>query len=334
MAWAQKVVLNKTDGSRITYSVSELNSIDFLEAGSWLVTKITLSETSITLKPDETKTITATVLPEDADNKSVTWESSDEDVAEVNKNGRVIANAEGECTITCTAVDGSGVKAKCKVWVMPDGTYGTTNGHDWVDLGLPSGTLWATCNVGASSPEEYGNYYAWGETTTKSNYDWSTYKWCKGTYATMTKYCTESNYGYNGFTDGRTELLSADDAATANWGNSWQMPSNEQIKELISNTSLKVKQQNGVDGVLITSELNKNNIFLPYACRYVETQIYEPSGIYGSYWSRSLNSSYPDMEFPPDYAYGMYFDLGSIWWIINGDDWRCYGLSVRPVRKQ
>ncbi len=67
--------------------------------------------------------------------------------------------------------------------------------HEYVDLGLPSGTKWATCNVGASSPEDYGDYYAWGETETKSSYNWSMYKWCKGSSTTMTKYCTNSYYG-------------------------------------------------------------------------------------------------------------------------------------------
>ena len=78
--------------------------------------------------------------------------------------------------------------------------------HEWVDLGLPSGTLWATCNIGANAPEEYGDYFAWGETEPKDCYNWSTYKWCNGDYDRLTKYCTESDYGYNGFTDGKTEL--------------------------------------------------------------------------------------------------------------------------------
>ena len=90
--------------------------------------------------------------------------------------------------------------------------------HEWVDLGLPSGTLWATCNVGASKPEEYGDYFAWGETEPKDEYCWSTYLHCKGDYNSLTKYCHQYDYGYNGFTDNLTELEPADDAATANWG--------------------------------------------------------------------------------------------------------------------
>ncbi len=78
--------------------------------------------------------------------------------------------------------------------------------HEWVDLGLPSGTLWATCNVGASRPEEYGDYFAWGETKPKSTYEWDKYKWCKDSYDTLTKYCKYSKFGYNGFTDGKAKL--------------------------------------------------------------------------------------------------------------------------------
>ena len=139
--------------------------------------------------------------------------------------------------------------------------------HEYVDLGLPSGTLWATCNIGANSPEEYGDYFAWGETTPKSTYDWSTYKWCNGSSTTMTKYCTQSEYGYNGFTDNLTELQSADDAATANWGSDWQMPSLAQIQELCSssNTTTEWTQVNGVNGRKITSKSNGNSIFLPAA---------------------------------------------------------------------
>ena len=102
----------------------------------------------------------------------------------------------------------------------------TLDGHAYVDLGLPSGTLWATCNVGASSPEEYGDYFAWGETEPKNDYNWSTYKYCKGSSTTMTKYCTSSSYGT---VDNKTELEPSDDAATVNWGSNWQMPSLEQL---------------------------------------------------------------------------------------------------------
>ena len=139
---------------------------------------------------------------------------------------------------------------------------GTTEEHEWVDLGLPSGTLWATCNVGASKPEEYGDYFAWGETEPKTTYSWSTYKYCKGTETTMTKYCTSSYYGT---VDNKTELEPSDDAATVNWGPDWQMPSYEQCKELTngSYTTTTITTLNGVEGRMITSKSNGNSIFLP-----------------------------------------------------------------------
>ena len=101
--------------------------------------------------------------------------------------------------------------------VTPDAPDSIHNGHEYVDLGLPSGTKWATCNVGASSPEDYGEYYAWGETETKSTYDWRTYKWCKGSNDTMTKYCTSSS---SGTVDNKTVLDPEDDVAHVKWGGS------------------------------------------------------------------------------------------------------------------
>ena len=117
------------------------------------VTEIALNETAIYLKPSETFQLSATVMPEDADNRTVTWASSDPNIARVYDDGLVNAKADGSCTITCSGTDGSGTYAECQVTVVTDMTHGTTDGHEWVDLGLPSGTLWATCNVGASKPE-------------------------------------------------------------------------------------------------------------------------------------------------------------------------------------
>ena len=286
-----------------------------------LVISITLSERLIFLQPDESKRLTATVMPADADNPAVTWTSSNEAVAEVNSTGRVTANAYGTCTITCSATDGSGVKATCQVTVSSSGQQGN---HEYVDLDLPSGTKWATCNVGASKPEEYGDYFAWGETITKSTYDWSTYKWCKGSETTMTKYCTLSDYGYNGFTDNLTELQPEDDAATANWGSGWKMPSRDQIIELVNDeyTTWEWTQLNGVYGRKVTSKSNGNSIFLPAAGRRWLGGLYD-AGSYGYYWSSSL---YPYYD---GYAYYLFFDSGS---------WNCYyygrsnGRSVRAVR--
>ncbi len=197
--------------------------------------------------------------------------------------------------------------------------------HEWVDLGLPSGTLWATCNVGASSPEEYGDYFAWGETEPKSEYSWGTYMHCEGDYNTLTKYCYESECGYNGFTDKLTELLPEDDAATANWGNEWQMPSLAQLQELYDSeyTTKTEKNLNGVDGILIMSKCNDQTLFLPFAGNRNETSLND-IGRYGDYWSRSLNA------YDSPYADALSFNGGRVWW--DSYLYRYRGKTVRPVR--
>ena len=288
-----------------------------------LVTSIVLSETSLRLQPDEIKILTATIFPEDADNPAVTWKSSDTNVAEVNEKGRVISNNIGTCIITCSATDGSGVKAECQVTVT-SGTTTDPENHAWVDLGLPSGTLWATCNVGASSPEEYGDYFAWGETKPKNYYVWSTYKWCNGSEDTMTKYCTRSDYGYDGFSDGKTKLDPEDDAATANWGSDWQMPSLEQIEELINSeyTTTEWTTQNGVNGRNITSNINGNSLFLPAAGTRYDTRL-SGAGSGGKYWSSSLITFY---------SYNAQLLSVTSGYIGQFGGSRYQGKSVRPVR--
>ena len=209
-------------------------------------------------------------------------------------------------------IDGVPHYGAIKSFEREDNTHGFTNGHEWVDLGLPSGTLWATCNVGACSPEEYGDYFAWGETTPKNTYNWSTY--------------FDSDLSKYNINDGLTELQSTDDAATANWGSGWQMPSLAQIKELCnsSNTTTEWTQVNGVNGRKITSKSNGNSIFLPAAGYRYDTSLYD-AGSYGYYWSRLLYTSYPSG------AYYLCFYSGGI---DRSNNYRCYGQSVRPVRVQ
>ena len=189
--------------------------------------------------------------------------------------------------------------------------------YQYVDLGLPSGLLWATCNVGAEIPEGYGNYYAWGETQPKSSYSWNTYQYCHGSLSTLTKYCSISWCGYNGFTDNLTTLLPEDDAATANWGEDWRMPTMTEWNELSSNTSSTWATLNGVRGKFYTAS-NGNGIFLPAAgCR--ENYLYG-AGSSGRYWSSSLY----------DYPYSARnFILGVDYYY---DGYRYRGQSVRAVR--
>ena len=196
--------------------------------------------------------------------------------------------------------------------------------HDWVDLGLPSGTIWATRNVGANSPEDYGNYFAWGETEPKDYYSMDTYKWFRSDnyspyYSGYTKYCTDSYLGYNGFTDGKTELDPSDDAACAHYPGG-RMPSLEQIQELANSCTWQWTQRNGVNGQLGTGP-NGNTIFLPAAGdRWVGSLYFAGTG--GYYWSRTF---YPDGS---DFAYGLFFDSGDVYRY----DFRYYGHTVRAVR--
>ena len=187
------------------------------------------------------------------------------------------------------------------------------NGHEYVDLGLPSGIKWATCNVGATKPEEYGGYYAWGETEEKSNYDWSTYKWCNGSYTTMTKYCIDGDYGT---VDNKSFLDPEDDVAHVKWGDSWRMPTWAELSELRNNCTWTWTSQNGVKGYKVTGP-NGNSIFLPAAgYRYYTDFI---GG--GSYWSSSLG----------DYSDNACYFFFNSYSFFCDDCYRFLGSSVRPV---
>ncbi len=195
------------------------------------------------------------------------------------------------------------------------------NGHAYVDLDLPSGLLWATCNVGAMNPEDYGDYFAWGETTTKSTYNWSTYKYCNGSYSTLTKYCTSSSYGT---VDNKTTLDITDDAARANWGGTWRMPTYEEQTELRTECTWSWTTLNGVYGYRVTSKKDTSkSIFLPAAGYRYDSSLYN-AGSHGHYWSSSLYESFPGS------AYGLDFSSDYYDWY---DYRRYYGLSVRPVCK-
>ncbi len=200
---------------------------------------------------------------------------------------------------------------------------GTENGHEWVNLGLS--VKWATCNVGATSPEKYGNYYAWGETEAKSDYSWNTYKYgtynYNGDYSKLTK--------YNG-TDGRTTLETSDDAAVANWGGAWHMPTNDEWNELIGNctwTWTDNYNDTGVKGYEVKSKATDNSIFLPAAgFRYRDSLYY--AGSFGYYWSTSLCTIYT-IIYPSD-AWNVNFNSDNVDCTNLS---RCKGKSVRPVCK-
>lgn len=197
--------------------------------------------------------------------------------------------------------------------VEPD----TPDEHEWVDLGLPNGTLWATCNIGATSPDEFGDYFAWGETAPKEVYDWSNYKWCNGSEETMTKYCSNSSFG---IVDNKTELDPEDDAAYVNWGPSWRMPTHEQLQELVDNCTWKWTTYAGVSGIELTGP-NGNTLFFPAASyRYYDVFSEPVDG--GIYWSRTIN---------PEYNHAFYMNFYMLEVSYDYSSHRINGYTVRAV---
>lgn len=193
------------------------------------------------------------------------------------------------------------------------------NSHEYVDLGLS--VKWATCNVGAESPEEYGDYFAWGEVEPKETYSWSTYKWCNGSSDSLTKYNNSSSYG---IIDNKTVLDASDDAATANWGGAWRMPTKEEQDELRTECTWTWTTENGVNGYRVTSNkegYTDKSIFLP-AAGYRGGSSLSDAGSDGYYWSSSLSTDYPN------FAYELDFNSDYVDW---NDYIRYYGQSVRPV---
>ena len=273
---------------------------------------IALNKTTLELEEGGNTTLTIEYSPNNATDKTTTWKSSDASVAKVSDNGKVTAVKAGNATIIATC---QGKIETCAVTVRTSGT-GTHAGHEWVDLGLS--VKWATCNVGASTPEGYGDYFAWGETSPKSEYTWATLKYCNDASGdSFSKYVTDSKYGP---VDNKTRLDLSDDAARANWGGSWRMPTSSEIDELEEKCTWTWTTMNGKAGYRVTSKSNGNSVFLPAAGYRYGADLYY-AGSFGSYWSSSLNAS-------GSCAYRLYFGSG----FVDGNyGSRCFGNSVRPV---
>ena len=207
----------------------------------------------------------------------------------------------------------------------------TAQAQDYVDLGLPSGTKWATCNLGASKPSDYGDYFAWGETEPKTEYTWATYKWMQtgqSDWEHITKYTFADGqtegiwYAPDGtfIGDGKTTLEAADDAATAKLGSPWRMPTLGEIKELLASCTWTWTTQDGKNGYEVKGT-NGNSIFLPAAGWRHSTELSDDGG-QGLYWSSWVSAD--------GGAKGLSFDSGGHDW---GDVSRNYGFPVRPVRR-
>ena len=195
-----------------------------------------------------------------------------------------------------------------------------------VDLGLPSGIRWASCNVGATTPEGYGYYFAWGETDSKKDYSWATYKYAnvgEFYHYKFTKYCTDASSGDNGFIDNKTVLEPEDDAATANWGNVWRMPTDAEWTELREQCTWTWTAQNGMNGYQVASKTNGNSIFLPAAGFRDGNAAPYVAGRRGYYGCSSL------LENSSDDVWIVTFNHEKV---ERDNDKRNKGLSVRPVQ--
>ena len=253
------------------------------------------------------------------------WQADYSDVAQINPIGTIKSNyricrgggyenRNSNCSKYC--------RVSQRAIASPDYIHGyvglrlVLDVHEYVDLGLS--VMWATSNVGATAPEEYGDYFAWGETEPKEEYKWENYRLCNGTETTLTKYCSNSKYGDNGFVDNKIQLDLEDDAAHVNWGAMWRMATKAEFQELIDNCRWESVKYNGVKGYKITSTISgytDRSIFLPCAGFHNDDLGNNSIGSTGRYWTSNGTSS----------------SATNLWeGKLTGNTRRC-GFSIRPV---
>ena len=242
-------------------------------------TSVVLDKTSLRMNLSTVEQLTATVGPDNAFRKGVTWNSSNQSVAHVDATGKVTATGVGTATIIATSVMNSAASAYCEVTVIE------SESQEYVIMG--PGQFWATCNVGAELPTDAGTRFAWGETEPKDTYKWSNYRWQTPNY--FSKYqAPDGNhsadwYEFNGqemvyIGDGKTLLDIEDDAAIANWNNEWHTPTRAEWAWLMEHCSWTPTTEDGVSGFRVTSLVEG----------YTSSSIFLPSGTVGCYWSSSL----------------------------------------------
>lgn len=251
------------------------------------VSNISLNKSSVVLTEGETVELKFVILPDDVIDKTVTWSSENESVATI-LDGVITGVGIGSTVVIATSNMDSSKKDSCEVIVCA-----SENGHKYVDLGLTSGLMWATCNIGAASPTDHGNYYAWGETVTKNEY-------------------TQYN---KIFTDCPQTLPLENDAARVNWGGNWRMPTYRELHELGEECTWTWTLLNGRSGYKVRSKMNGNYIFLPV-----------PSFNGSStFWSSTLGDSYHDKNIS---SVVLLINYDGIFYTQS----YCYaGNSIRPV---
>lgn len=261
--------------------------------------------------------------------RSIIWFSISEQLGPEGEEPKILSKKG--CSFTWLDQQGNGLLLlffdnAASLYVIPSNKTKTTassrvnNSHEYVDLGLS--VKWATCNVGASRPEEYGDYFAWGETSPKSDYSWSTLKYCSGytdENVRFSKYVTDYKYGS---IDNKTRLEYDDDVAHVKWGGSWRMPTVDEIEELINKCTWRLTTKNDKQGYLVTSTVNGKSIFLPLAGENSDTRL-AGLGKNAHYWSSTLLSANPRAS--------RCLYMGSDGKCFKTVDYRNCGLSIRPV---
>lgn len=324
-----KIFANSTYGDYVTNSTRYQKGVvrPVQKSDTWIgISSISLSKESISLKTSEQEYITPSIMSGDFSAiYPIEWSTDNKEVADVS-NGWIVGLSPGTATITA---DCYGKVATCIVSV----TSKDTPVPECVDLGLS--VKWATFNVGATKPEEYGDYYAWGEVEPyyeagyaqfispvwksgkEKGYSYSSYKYCNGSSTTLYKYNTQNNCG---FVDSKTQLELADDVAHVMWGGNWRMPTRQDFLELISLCDWMYTNQNGVKGYKITSKKDSNlSIFLPAVSVRFGTS--KPLVGYsdGDYWSSTLIDNSP-----------CYLGFSSSYYNMKNGG-RSDGRPVRPV---
>lgn len=255
---------------------------------------LSISPAEVMVTPMSAVQLSLTILPSNATYEWIKWSSTDKTIATVDDDGMVVGKAEGKCTITATSDNGASASSEVRVRKCPSGA---------VELGLS--VLWASCNLGASKPEEYGRYFAWGDVVGQT---WDGSKWSNGGFSTYPSYEL----------DGNGNLKQEYDAAHVILGGKWRMPTREEYVELRENCRSSWVVINEVHGRMFGSNKNDNAIFLPFAGRGNGSSLNDGFG--GFLWSSTFYGG--------DYAWRLSFDSGLVETYYYN---RNFGFSIRPV---
>lgn len=295
------------------------------------VESISLDRQSLAVSIGEPAILNAIIIPDGASLQYIHWSSNNEHIAAVSVgNGRVVGCSAGSATITAKSENG-GYTAKCQVTVKSP-SYPVPEA---IDLGLPSGLKWASFNLGASKPEEFGVYFAWGETWPNGTYSHAAYSLCDGDLTKLKKYVL---YSEHGTVDNLTTLEASDDAAAVILKGSWRMPTKDDFQELLDNCDCVAARVNGVPGYQFTSKMNGKSLFLPAAgagYNYMDSGLSaESAGKYITYWSSSLTTQDPGYRQPDNLAIclaGYGAETGKMMPELKTQNSRSSGMTIRPV---